>query len=39
MKCDVCLKDNKTLHQVITCGKQELWCSACKEYELGEVNA
>jgi hypothetical protein len=34
--CDACLKSNKTLHKVITCGKQELWCATCKEYELGK---
>jgi hypothetical protein len=33
--CDACLKSSKTLHKVITCGKQELWCVTCKEYELG----
>jgi hypothetical protein len=36
MNCDVCLKPNKTLYEVITCGKQELWCIACKDYELGK---
>jgi hypothetical protein len=36
MNCDVCLKPNKTLYEVITCGKQELWCVACKDYELGK---
>jgi hypothetical protein len=24
---DNCEKSNKTLHKVITCGKQELWCA------------
>ena len=36
MNCDVCLKPNKTLYEVITCGKQELWCITCKDYELGK---
>jgi hypothetical protein len=36
MNCDVCLKPNKTLYEVITCGKQELWCVICKDYELGK---
>ena len=36
MNCDVCLKLNKTLYKVITCGKRELWCLTCKEYELGK---
>jgi hypothetical protein len=38
MNCDVCLKLNKTLYEVFTCGKQELWCLACKDYELGKEN-
>jgi hypothetical protein len=26
------------LKVIFTCGKQELWCLACKDYELGKEN-